>query len=85
MKIDIPIPDGAKFIIDKLNSEGYEANLVGGCLRDSLISNSPKDWDINTNAMAECIQDIFNYELVIPTGIKFGTVTIMVLFHPLCW
>ncbi len=44
------IPNDVKVILNKLNESGYEAYVVGGCVRDSLIGKKPKDWDICTNA-----------------------------------
>ena len=75
------IPEFAKFIIERLNSCGHEAYLVGGCVRDSILGKEPKDWDITTSAKPEEVEDIFEGSLavktVVPTGIEFGTVTIV--------
>lgn len=75
------IPEFAKFIINRLNDCGYEAYLVGGCVRDSLLGKEPKDWDITTSATPKEVTDIFKSSLaikdVIPTGIEFGTVTVV--------
>ncbi len=56
-------------------AEGYEAYAVGGCVRDSLLSRIPHDWDITTNAKPEEVKKLFRR--TIDTGIKHGTVTIM--------
>ena len=48
-----------KLVADKLTQAGYEAYLVGGCLRDLLLGREPKDWDIATNAKPEEVQKIF--------------------------
>ena len=53
------IPAEVSFVAGKLRSEGFEAYLVGGCVRDLLIGRTPKDWDITTNAKPEEIQRIF--------------------------
>lgn len=75
------IPAFAKFIINRLNDCGYEAYLVGGCVRDSILGKEPKDWDITTSAKPDEVIDIFDssiaVEAVVPTGIEFGTVTIV--------
>lgn len=76
MNFNISIPKDVEFIIKRIESEGYETYIVGGCVRDSLLGRIPSDWDITTNAKPEDIQRIFNK--VIPTGIKHGTVTIMI-------
>lgn len=56
---DYPIPLGAQTIMERLNSAGYEAYLVGGFVRDILIGRTPSDCDITTNARPEEIQRVF--------------------------
>ena len=73
----IKIPQDAKIILDRLDLNGYEAYVVGGCVRDSVLGRTPGDWDICTNALPEQTMEIFSDFHVIPTGIKHGTVTIM--------
>ena len=51
MKINIP--EQANKIIDILENAGFEAYVVGGCVRDSLLNKEPKDWDITTSAKPE--------------------------------
>ncbi|MEG2353570.1 MAG: HD domain-containing protein [Clostridium sp.] len=78
--IRIDIPEDVGKIITILNDKGYEAYIVGGCVRDSILKKSPKDWDITTSALPDNVMDIFkilNYK-VIPTGVKHGTVTVMI-------
>ena len=53
------IPDEVKFVIEKLEKKGYEAFIVGGCVRDFLRSVEPEDWDVTTNAKPEEIRKIF--------------------------
>ena len=74
MKINIPAP--AASIIQTLSSHGYEAFVVGGCVRDSILGLEPADWDITTNARPEQVKEIF--DRTIDTGLKHGTVTIMI-------
>ncbi len=65
------IPKEIKLVIDDLISSGYQAYLVGGCLRDLLLGKIPHDWDLTTNAKPEEIQKVF------PDSVyenKFGTV-----------
>ncbi|MDF2880293.1 MAG: hypothetical protein K0R54_850 [Clostridiaceae bacterium] len=78
-KIKISIPNDVKYILDTLDKEGYEAYIVGGCVRDSIIGRKPLDWDITTNSLPENVIDIFkNKQIkVIETGLKHGTVTIV--------
>lgn len=69
------IPKEIKLIIEKLKKQGFEAYIVGGCVRDFLRDVEPKDWDVTTNAKPEEIQKIFSksfYEN------KFLTVTIQI-------
>lgn len=74
IKKEILLPKDVQFIIKTLESKGFEAYIVGGCVRDILLNTKPKDYDITTNAFPEHIMKIFNK--VIPTGIKHGTVTV---------
>ncbi len=74
LKIDIPV--GAQYIIEKLNSAGYEAYIVGGCVRDSILGKVPNDWDITTSATPYEVKEIFRR--TIDTGIQHGTVTVLV-------
>ena len=53
------IPKEIKLIIEKLQKAGFEAYIVGGCVRDFLIGAEPKDWDVTTNAKPEEIQKVF--------------------------
>jgi poly(A) polymerase/tRNA nucleotidyltransferase (CCA-adding enzyme) len=53
------IPKEIKNIIENLKKSGFEAYVVGGCVRDFLLGKEPKDWDITTNAKPEEIQKIF--------------------------
>ena len=74
MKIEIPT--GAAYILQQLNQHGYEAYVVGGCVRDSLLGKQPHDWDITTSAKPEEVKRIF--ARTIDTGIQHGTVTVLV-------
>ncbi|MCR5440855.1 MAG: CCA tRNA nucleotidyltransferase [Lachnospiraceae bacterium] len=74
--MEIRIPKDAKSIIDKLTGAGYEAYIVGGCVRDCLLGLVPDDWDITTNALPEQVKELFRR--TIDTGIEHGTVTVMI-------
>lgn len=54
-----PIPQEVSRVTSQLRESGFEAYLVGGCVRDILIGRTPKDWDVTTNANPEQIQAIF--------------------------
>jgi tRNA nucleotidyltransferase (CCA-adding enzyme) len=71
------IPKDVKIILYTLKSSGYESYIVGGSVRDFIIGNPmPKDYDIATSALPEVITTLF--DKTIPTGIKHGTVTVMI-------
>ncbi len=70
------LPDYVFRVSDKLISNGYEAYLVGGSVRDLLIGKKPKDFDIATNARPEQIQNLFPKSVA--TGAKFGTIVVVV-------
>ncbi len=72
----LTMPAGARYIIEQLNNNGFEAYIVGGCVRDSLLGKSPNDWDITTSATPYEVKGIFNR--TIDTGIQHGTVTVLV-------
>ena len=74
--MEIRIPKDARSIIDKLTEAGYEAYIVGGCVRDCLLGLTPDDWDITTNALPEQVKELFRR--TIDTGIEHGTVTVMI-------
>ena len=76
------ISDFVLSIISKIEDAGFEAYAVGGCVRDSLMGKVPMDWDLTTSALPEEIQRIFESEKVIPTGIKHGTVTVIMEHNP---
>ena len=80
MKFDIP--SGARHILQTLNGAGHEAYLVGGCVRDLLRGVEPHDWDICTSALPEKTEQCFAGRRVIETGLKHGTVTVLVEGEP---
>lgn len=71
----IQLPDKVGYIITKLESAGYEAYAVGGCVRDSVLGRTPSDWDVTTSAKPQQVKEIFRR--TIDTGIQHGTVTVM--------
>ena len=74
MKIDVPF--SAQVVMAKLGCAGFQAFIVGGCVRDSVLGRVPHDWDICTDALPENVIDIFGEANTIPTGIKHGTVSV---------
>lgn len=75
--MEIFIPKEVKFLMDMIYQSGYEAFIVGGCVRDSILNLIPNDYDITTNAKPKEIMDIFKDYKIIDTGIKHGTVSII--------
>lgn len=74
----IYLPKQVKFIIDEIYDEGYEAFIVGGCVRDSILGVEPHDYDITTNAKPDEIKRIFSNFKIIDNGIKHGTVGVII-------
>ena len=70
------MPKGAEFIIRSLENAGFEAYIVGGCVRDGILGRDPEDWDITTIAKPDEIKRIFSH--TVDTGIEHGTVTVLV-------
>lgn len=76
----IKVPEEPSYIVEVLEENGFKAYVVGGCVRDSLLLKEPNDWDITTSAKPEDMIKIFESRghKVIPTGLKHGTVTLMI-------
>ena len=74
----IDVPAGIRFIIGRLEKAGFEAFIVGGCVRDSLLVNEPKDWDVCTSALPHDVLNVFKDFRVVETGLRHGTVTVIV-------
>ena len=70
------LPSNTEYIIETLQKNGYEAYAVGGCVRDMLNGDTPHDFDITTSAEPETVISLF--EKTVPTGIKHGTVTVII-------
>ena len=76
--MNIVLPKNVKLIIDILNKNNFEAFIVGGCVRDSIIRLTPHDWDICTNAKPEEIKKCFEFFNTFDSGIKHGTISIVI-------
>lgn len=72
------IPRCALLAIERLQSKGYQAYIVGGAVRDSLLGQKPQDWDISTSALPVEVESIFSDCKTIPTGKEHGTITVLV-------
>lgn len=80
IKIDFKMPEDLEFIINKIETLGFEAWCVGGAVRDTLLGKTPEDYDVATSMPPEMILETF--EKVIPTGIRHGTVTVVLNGKP---
>ena len=74
---DILLPAPVRTAIERLNARGFSAYVVGGCVRDSLIGRVPQDWDVTTSATPEETKEVFSDCRLIETGVKHGTVTVL--------
>lgn len=77
MELDITLPMPVSRALSVLEVCGYEAYIVGGCVRDSLLGRTPNDWDITTNATPDEMKACFADFRVIETGIRHGTLTVI--------
>lgn len=73
--IRIDVPEKAKRVVNTIQAAGFEAYVVGGCVRDSILGRQPQDWDITTSAKPEQVKALF--PRTIDTGLQHGTVTVM--------
>lgn len=76
------LPAGAEFVLRQLREAGYQAYVVGGCVRDTLLGKQPKDWDVCTNALPHEMHRVFADCHVIETGLQHGTLTVMYHHEP---
>lgn len=74
----IALPNGAREIIESLRKNGFEAYIVGGSVRDSLLGLSPSDYDVTTSATPDEVKRVFFDKKTVDTGILHGTVTVII-------
>ena len=79
----IYLSDGARKCIELLEESGFSAYAVGGAVRDGLLSRKAGDFDVCTNALPEQMQSVFADYRTVPTGIKHGTLTVLVDGEPI--
>ena len=80
--MSLVLPDYVKEALQLIKSQGGEAYVVGGCVRDSLLGFNPSDWDITTDRLPSEIKAIFaNYKIINNNGEKHGTVTVRLANH----
>lgn len=68
------IPSYVSYVTETLEKAGFEAFIVGGCVRDLILGREPKDWDVTTNALPEQIIELFEHTVY---ENKFGTVGVV--------
>lgn len=78
----IKVPNGALSVLERLENAGYEAYIVGGCVRNALLGITPDDFDITTSARPEETERVFSELRTVETGIKHGTVTVILDGEP---
>ncbi|MEK7860808.1 MAG: polynucleotide adenylyltransferase, partial [Chloroflexota bacterium] len=71
--MELRIPSDVATVLERLRSAGFEAYVVGGCVRDALRGVEPEDWDVATNAKPAEIQRVFRRSLYTN---RFGTVIV---------
>ena len=81
MKLDIKLPEDVLKLNEVFQDNGYELYLVGGCVRDSLLNITPKDYDLVTNALPDQIISILKDNTLITkileTGKAFGVINVL--------
>ncbi|HIW73956.1 MAG TPA: HD domain-containing protein [Firmicutes bacterium] len=83
MPVEFPRNERAERVIARLEAQGYDACAVGGCVRDALLGRRPHDWDIGTSARPEETLRCFADCMVLETGIRHGTVTVVLEGEPI--
>lgn len=78
MDFKINMPEEVEVALNILNEAGYDSYIVGGCVRDIILDVVPKDWDITTSALPTQIINCFKNFRTIETGLKHGTVTVII-------
>lgn len=72
------IPTQVRSVLRKLEKAGFEAYVVGGCVRDTLMARDPADWDVATSAQPDQVKAVMGSFRVADTGLRHGTVTAIV-------
>ncbi len=81
-KHQFSLPKNVKRIIDIFKANGHRADIVGGCVRDFLLGIEPHDYDMTTSATPEEMKSILKDFKTVDTGIKHGTVTVIISSEP---
>ncbi len=81
-ELNLLLPATVSDLLTRLNGAGFSAYAVGGCVRDSILGLEPHDWDICTSALPEQMQQVFHDLHTVETGLKHGTLTVVVDHEP---
>jgi len=81
--VKIFIPDYAQKALSLLHAQGFKAYIVGGCVRDAVLGKTPNDYDICTDCTPDVMKKVFSGFTTIETGIKHGTLTVLIDRQPL--
>ena len=81
-ELTICLPADVAALLAMLRDAGFPAYTVGGCVRDALLGITPHDWDICTSALPEQMQQVFKDLHTVETGLKHGTLTVVVNHVP---
>lgn len=77
------LPQHVQTAIRLLKDAGFHGFPVGGCVRDTLMGRTPHDWDMCTDALPEEMHRAFEGYRTVDTGIRHGTVTLILDGEPL--
>jgi len=81
--MNIKLPEYVEELINLLNKNNYEAYVVGGAIRSYLLHEEIHDYDLTTNALPDEMKEVFKDYPTIETGIKHGTLTVLINHHPI--
>lgn len=81
--MEIKCPSYVNTALELLKKSGFKAFIVGGCVRDKIMGKEPNDWDMTTSSLPEETIEVFKDFRTIPTGLKHGTVTVLIEGQPL--
>ena len=79
----IQLPESMKIVLNRLEQYGFEAFVVGGCVRDALLHRPCSDWDVTTNALPEEISEVFSEYPQADVGKQHGTVVVVIAGEPI--
>lgn len=82
IKRTMPIPSYSSLALNRLKEHGFKGYIVGGAVRDFLIGNTPKDYDITTDALPMQVKEIFKDFYCEESGVKHGTVRVIIQSNP---